>query len=76
MWELVDRLHAAGFQHDQSEAIIRVVFDSTADFVTRDRLDTALAQVIIPLKTQLKILWWVIGCTGISIVVALLIFIL
>ena len=55
--ELVDKLKSAGIPQEQAEAVVRVIADAQHKLVTKDDLEIAL----LPLKTDLAVLKWMMG---------------
>jgi hypothetical protein len=53
---LVDKLKLAGISQEQAEAVIRVIAEAQDQLVTKDDLQSALDNVINPIKIDLTIL--------------------
>lgn len=55
--QLVEQLRTAGIPQDQAEAVVKVIAKSQDNLVTQQGLETAL----VPLKTDLAVLKWMMG---------------
>ncbi len=55
--ELVSKLKSAGIPQEQAEAVVRVIAESQSRLVTKDDLELSL----VPVKTDLAVLKWMLG---------------
>ena len=54
---LVDKLKTAGFDQKQAEAVVRVIAEAQNRLVTKEDLEISL----LPIKTDLAVLKWMLG---------------